>query len=655
MRRLSGTSVATPFATACDHRTRWRRGGQPVSARQVWRALWLSSLTLIGLAPPTAAVQRGPELTAETARAFADDVLMTALDEGRVPGALLTVVYRGEVLLADGFGLANAMTGEQASSQTVFRVGSLSKPVTATMLARLADLGRFDLHADTRDQLGSGGFGERHDQAVTAVHLLTHTSGLDVTDVGDAARTPDGLMSLTEFVERRMVAQVSPPGEFYRYTNHGYALAGRLAEIITDTPFAEAAQELVFAPLRMKSTSFEQPPPSPLRERMAVGHEVTNSAIQTLTLDYSLVAPADGLVTTAPDMALFLLAQLEDDRLLSRAARESLHQTRFSYSSEFAGRTLGFEEERSGAQRGEYGVRRFLTHTGGQLGFTSELLLYPDERLGLFIALNRRDWQVRWNVFDEFFARFFPTDRVEPATITGVADMAATSFERAPVPASTFEAVGSMLEPDRIQLAVSGDEMVLRRGDDRTVLRPLSQHGFLSTDLQTRVVLSSAEDQVRNVFVNGVQYRSSPWWTSGETHTLLFVGSTIAFLAAVPFWPLARRARRRSEQEPSEAVWIGRLAATHAALHVLYVVIFVAGLVHAAAAGGFDYGLTPLMIAGLVLPWALVPVTFGIGASLWLAVHRGYWGPVLRVALAGQLAVSALVLVVTFARSLASW
>lgn len=163
--------------------------------------------------------------------AFVDALVRAELAELRIPGAVVSIVYRGRVLLARGYGLADLERGTPMDpNSTVVRVGSISKPVTATAVMQLAESGALRLDADVNDYLDDVRVPAAFGRPVTAADLLTHTAGFDVRLSGTAAASEDDVLPLGVYLARDLPPRVRPPGRVLAYSNHGYTLLGHLVE-----------------------------------------------------------------------------------------------------------------------------------------------------------------------------------------------------------------------------------------------------------------------------------------------------------------------------------------------------------------------------------------------------------------------------------------
>ena len=162
-----------------------------------------------------------------------------------------------------------------ATPEAMFQAGSVSKPVAALAALRLAESGVFDQDSRVNDQLESWRLpaGEQ----VTVRMLLSHTAGLGVGFLPGYPRT-SALPSLPQVLDGLPPANTPPvriedrPGESFRYSGGGFVLLQLLVEDVTGTPFAEIANDLVFEPLGMVSSTFEQPLPEALHSAAAAGH-----------------------------------------------------------------------------------------------------------------------------------------------------------------------------------------------------------------------------------------------------------------------------------------------------------------------------------------------------------------------------------------------
>jgi CubicO group peptidase (beta-lactamase class C family) len=312
---------------------------------------------------------RAPADLADTVAAI-DAVVPRTLDEAAVPGAAVAVVRDGSTVWSAGFGFATP-GGAEITPETVFQVGSISKPVAAATILALVSEGTLDLDSPVLDVLRSWRVPEEYadPDAVTLRSLLSHTAGIDTPGyLGLPADRPlpTTVESLSGATTGSPVAQDKTPGE-YAYSGGGYTIAQLVAEDVTGRPFAELAQQYVFDPLAMTATNYSctrSPDPDPAA---AVGHDADGAP--TPRYRYAEAAAA-GVCTTATDLAKFAAWLASDD------PRAELMRTPAAGTGGDYG--LGLEIYAGGT----------IGHLGVNRGFDSRLLVDADDDLALLVMTN---------------------------------------------------------------------------------------------------------------------------------------------------------------------------------------------------------------------------------------------------------------------------
>jgi CubicO group peptidase (beta-lactamase class C family) len=242
------------------------------------------------------------------------DVAEARLARHEAPALSVAVVADGMIAVAAA-GDADPEAGIPVNPETPFQAASISKLITATLVMRQVERGNLALDAPAnRYRLPELWIRDRSGEPVAATirQLLTHTSGLPVRWMsGDGATTLAG--QLTDSLRT-----VRPPGEKIVYSNQGYALLGHLAAAADGQSFDEHARTVLFEPLGMSSSSFR--PPSEFEGRLPVGYGKLFGALggPVEPADWSPLAPAAGLITTAGDLARFALLILRGGELDGR-------------------------------------------------------------------------------------------------------------------------------------------------------------------------------------------------------------------------------------------------------------------------------------------------------------------------------------------------
>jgi CubicO group peptidase (beta-lactamase class C family) len=283
-------------------------------------------------------------------------LLQRHVDRKQVAGAVALILHRGKPVYSAAIGAADAGTGRPMAIDTIFRIASMTKPVTSVAVLMLAEEGRFDLTGpvskflpefkDMRVLDSKGARTVRANREITIIDLLTHTSGLSYTFLaGDRleplyreAKVCDGLASadctLAENVRRLAGLPLKhQPGTAWEYGLSTDVL-GRLVEVISGKSLDEFFRDRIFQPLEMTDTYFTLPPSK--RDRLAdLYRPRTDKTIEivrddparigTVTFSPSLAyrgknyfSGGAGLVSTAPDYARFVQMLLNKGELVGK-------------------------------------------------------------------------------------------------------------------------------------------------------------------------------------------------------------------------------------------------------------------------------------------------------------------------------------------------
>lgn len=262
-----------------------------------------------------------------------------------------------------------------------FQAASLSKGVTGSLAALLAERGVLDLDAPVDACLAPTRLPHGKQDAahpVTLRNLLHHTSGATVNGFpgypsGSAIPTPEQVVSGQPPANTAAVTIATVPGDAYAYSGGGYTVAQIAITHCANTPFAELMQRYVLGPAGMRNSTFAQPiPPGPLH---ATGHTARGNDIPGGANTYPELAAA-GLWTTPDDLARWLIAVRNADQglpsfLPKKAATQMLTPGLRNYG-------LGVFVSGDGA------ARRFM-HEGGNAGFKSKYVMFLSSGMGVVL------------------------------------------------------------------------------------------------------------------------------------------------------------------------------------------------------------------------------------------------------------------------------
>ncbi|HZG43323.1 MAG TPA: serine hydrolase [Longimicrobium sp.] len=336
--------------------------------------------------------QQGPNDPAEL-ETFLDGLLGKEMEEHHIAGAAISVVKDGKLLFAKGYGYANLENGIPVDpDQTIFRIGSVGKVFTWTAVMQLVEQGKLDLDADINTYLDFRIPGT-YPQPVTLKHLMTHTSGFEdrwlETVVADARE----LVPARDWLVTNSPGRVRPPGEAAGYSNYNAMLAGYIVARVSGQPYDQYIQEHIFDPLGMRHSTARSPVPPELRALASVGYRYVDGVFQPFP-DYTLQPaglPSGAHQASVTDMAHFMIAHLEhgrysdetiaEARILEASTARQMQSTLYAPDPRLLGMAYGFADISDNGQR-------TLGHEGYGPPMNSQLLLLPDQQLGIFVAYN---------------------------------------------------------------------------------------------------------------------------------------------------------------------------------------------------------------------------------------------------------------------------
>ncbi|RZA34700.1 MAG: class A beta-lactamase-related serine hydrolase [Lysobacteraceae bacterium] len=360
--------------------------------------------------PLPSAPTASPVLTRADLEAWLDGYLPYALDNGDIAGAVVVVVKDGQVLLEKGYGYADiekrALVDPQ---QTLFRPGSVSKLFTWTAVMQLVEQGKLDLDADVNKYLDFK-IPARDGKPVTLRQVMTHTTGMEEQIRGLITSRKEEITPLGDALKRWVPERIHVPGATPAYSNYATALAGYIVQRVSGEPFDVYIARHIFQPLGMAHSSFSQPLQPALLAKMSKGY---TQASDGKPKDYEFIslAPAGSLASTGADMGRFMLAHLQDGaygdaRILDAATAQKMHTTGQASVGPLNRMMLGFYETTINGHRA-------IAHGGDTMYFHSDLELFLDDGIGIFVSMNSsgRDGAtgiIRGNLVRGFADRYLP-------------------------------------------------------------------------------------------------------------------------------------------------------------------------------------------------------------------------------------------------------
>ncbi len=230
----------------------------------------------------------------------------------KVPGVSIAVVNNNRIEWTRGYGIMDVNTGAPVTTETIFEAGSTSKLITAVIVLHFVQQGLIDLDRNVNDYLTSWKVPENEytaKQKVTLRLLLTHRSGMPDTnyntdDSGEYPTLIDVLNGTPPALNTAAVPDQVPGSRWY-YSNIAYNVVQLLLEDITGKSFQKIAEELIFQPLDMKSSSFIYPLDADKKKLEAMPHDA--EGISRTPLMHRTALSHGGLTTTPTDLAKFTI------------------------------------------------------------------------------------------------------------------------------------------------------------------------------------------------------------------------------------------------------------------------------------------------------------------------------------------------------------
>lgn len=599
---------------------------------------------LAGVGASCAAAAVGPRTTtASTSAAGApaqseiestlDELVAASLDEHDVPGATVAVVD-GDSTLTKGYGAADReRDGEVDPAETVFRVGSVSKSVTATALMDAIQRGEIDPGKPVSEYVGDSIAPE---QSVTLAELITHRAGFEASNRGMWYPDAGSLRPLATLLETEAQKQVREPGTVGSYSNFGYALAGQVLAATAGEPFHRAIDDALLGPAGMRGSSFEQPLSDSIAGSHATGH---GAAGLYRDGEFPLLGlrPAGSLSATADDMARFLELHLhggrvDGEQVLEPGTIDAMHEQWATHHERLAGMGFGLIEEFRGDTR-------TLWHNGATQSFYSYLVLVPEQEFGLFVGLNAANGSAATDVIDGVLEELLPdTDprSLSPDGEPTRADELTGTYRALQQSHTWHDRATTVLNAPTLSVRVADDgALVTERGDSTNRWVEIEPLVFRHESDGRRIAFGEDDGTIQYLFSGGspTAFGRVEGVDRLQLHGVLALLTMFGALSSLVGWPggaLYRRLRAERAGEVADVSWETLLGSRMNRAKL------VAGGAVIAALGGLalvivHLGVTPYRVlsdppvtfralfAGSMLGLVGAVGSLGYAARLWLA------------------------------------
>jgi D-alanyl-D-alanine carboxypeptidase len=307
-----------------------------------------------------------------------DGYIETCMQRQRIPGLSLGVIRNGETVVAKGYGLANFELNVSATEDTVYEIGSLTKPFTASAIFLLIEEGKIRLDDSISEHIANTPPAWDN---VRVRHLLAHTSGIrSYTEGTDLIH-----LFRNDYTQEEILRSViglpldSLPGEQWAYSNTGYYLLGIIIEKVSGRSYWEFLAENIFEPLGMTSTRPSSP--KTIVKNRAGGYSLIQSRLENRdAITSSSAWSAGSLLSTVLDIAKWDAA-LCTHKIFTRSCLQQMWTAEKLNSG--LDTIYGF-----GWIIDDICGHRHIWHNGGNAGFHATFSRFIDEKLSVVVLTN---------------------------------------------------------------------------------------------------------------------------------------------------------------------------------------------------------------------------------------------------------------------------
>jgi CubicO group peptidase (beta-lactamase class C family) len=312
-----------------------------------------------------------------------DRFVLEQMQSHGIPGLALAITQGSEVRYIKGYGSAG--DGEPVTPQTQFFIASVSKSFTALAVMQLVEAGKLTLDVPVRTYLPEFTLADPTVAAqITIRHLLNHTSGL--ADKGfPEMQLPQPATVAERVASLRTARPIATPGAEFHYFNPNYGVLARVVEVVSGQSFSRYLRTHIFAPLLMEHTYnvVTAADVALQADHLAQGHIVAYGFPVAVSEMSGYLGGSGGVISTANDMAQYLIMQndggrLLDTVLLSREGMRAMHMPAVVSGSNYA---MGWFVTQEDGQR-------VLEHDGILSTFHADVVLIPELNYGIVMLYN---------------------------------------------------------------------------------------------------------------------------------------------------------------------------------------------------------------------------------------------------------------------------
>jgi CubicO group peptidase (beta-lactamase class C family) len=590
--------------------------------------------------PTTPANQAAHPLTADDVNAWLDGFMPYGIASGDIPGAVVVVVKDGQVLTEKGYGYSNVAKKTKVDPKTtLFRPGSISKLFTWTALMQQVQAGKVDLNADVNKYIDFK-IPPYQGKPITVLNLMTHTPGFeeqvkDLITLGPKTQVPYDTL-----LKRWTPTRIYAPGTTPAYSNYGASLAGYIVQRTSGERFEDYLDHHIFGPLGMAHSTFHQPLPANLQPLMSEGY--VSGKDKPYGYEFVNSSPAGALAATGDDMAKFMIAHLQNgtyngQQILNPQTAILMHSRASTPFPTGNGMAHGFYETNINGLH-------VIAHGGDTVAFHSDLHLFLDKNVGIFVSFNSAGKQgaaqpLRDTLFTDFADRYFPEApdavKVDPTNAKEDAQKLAGVYSSDRGSRTNFLAIADLLGQTKIGVDKDGNPLIPSAktlgGQPRKWVHigPMEWRDAGGHDILSALVSDGKATRFAyGEFAPIIDFDRTPGYRSSAWILPLLYCSLAILLITVLLWPTRWLVRRKFKAEfglekpQLRAYRSSRIAA-------IAILLVLVGWFGALSALFGDLGNEASFNAILILLEIISIIVFfgGFAVMLWYAytVWRGGW------------------------------
>lgn len=482
---------------------------------------------------------------------FMDNTFQKKMKEEHVPGAVITVVKDGKIIFSNGYGYADLENKVPVTpDKTLVRIGSVSKLFTYTAVMQLSEQGKVDLKADVNKYLKGYTLKNKYSNPVTVEELLTHTSGIDDNTTADLSKNKKDLVPINDFLKKHLPRVVREPGTVINYSSYDAALAGGIVEQVSGKPLNKFISKNIFEPLGMNNSLLDR---DMNPKGLECGYNYENGKIsKAKPLEgYFNNYAVGGIIATSDDMAKFMIAQLNNgaykgNRILKENTSINMHSQHATFNKRLPGMAYGFYEKYIKSYR-------IIQHSGySPDNINSEMTLFPDENLGVFISVNQGNNNFPDEIIEEMVKKYFPKkeeakdNKYSYMSKSNLKDVVGT-YRFSENAKSTFYKAKAFPEGEDITVSLKNGKDLTLTGKDvfvgnkySTTLKEIEPLVFKRDDTGEYVVFK--KDKNGQIYYLAQQqdswhgtYEKLKWYELSSVQISIFAFCSIVFLASIIF------------------------------------------------------------------------------------------------------------------------